>query len=51
MGSAVSIEQKNNTDNNINNISSKKVVETCPEIDTIFNYFENIFDIGDSLFN
>ena len=50
MGGAVSIEQKNNTDDNINNTSTKKVIESYPEIDTIFNYYENIFDIGDSIF-
>ena len=49
MGGAVSIKQKDNIDDNIITISSEKVVETCPEIDTIFNYYETIYDIGDSI--
>ena len=49
MGGAVSIEQKNNTDDNINNTPTKKVIESYPEIDTIFNYYENIYNIGNNI--
>ena len=50
MGGAVSIEQKNNTDDNINNTLTKKVIKTSSEINNIIDYYENIFDIGDSIF-
>ena len=49
MGGAVSIKQKDNIDYNIITTSSEKVIEPYLEIDTIFNYYETIYDIGDSL--
>ncbi len=49
MGSAASIEQKYNIDANKNNISSEKVIETSQEINTIFNFYKTIYDIGNSL--
>ena len=49
MGSAASIEQKHNIDANKNKISSEKVVETSEKINNIFNFYKNIYDIGDSL--
>ena len=49
MGGTASIEQKHNID--ANKISSEKVVETSEKINNIFNFYKNIYDIGDCFFD